>query len=61
MSKSLDRLVGGAIFSETDRVVSGNPDDPLATESGEADSTSGIGDEVLSSTVSDPAAVLIVD
>jgi hypothetical protein len=47
VSEGLDRLVGGTVLSETDGVVGGNPDNPVATESGETDGASSIRDEVL--------------
>lgn len=56
MSEGLDWLVGGTILSETDRVVGGDPDNAVTTESGETDGTSSIRDEVLSSIISIHAA-----
>ena len=48
VGESLDRLVGGTVLSKTDRIVSGDPDDLVATKGGETNSTSGIRDEILS-------------
>ena len=47
VSESFYWLVGRAILPETDRIVGSNPDNLVATESGEADGTSGVRDEVL--------------
>lgn len=46
VSESLDRLVGWSILTEADGVVGGDPDDTLAGESGQADGTGCVGDEV---------------
>jgi hypothetical protein len=48
VGEGLDRLVGGAVLSETDGIVGSNPDDSVTGERGETDSTSGVRDEVLS-------------
>ena len=44
---NLNRLVSWAILTETDGVVSRDPDDLVVAEGGEADGTSGIRNEVL--------------
>ena len=43
----LDGLVSGTVFTETDGVVGGDPDNLVSAESREPDGTSGIRDEVL--------------
>ena len=48
VSKSLDRLVGRTVLSKTDRIMGGNPDDLVATQSGKPNGTSGVRDKVLS-------------
>jgi hypothetical protein len=42
-----DRLVGGAILTETDRIVGGDPDNLVVAESRETNSAGSIADEVL--------------
>ena len=39
--------MGGAVLTETNRVVSGDPDDLVVAERGKADSTGSVADEVL--------------
>ena len=46
----LDRLVGGAVLTKTDRVVGSDPDDAVVRESRETDGTDGVRDEVEEST-----------
>ena len=48
VGESLDRLVGRSVFSKTNGIVGGNPDNLVATQSGKTDGTSGVRDEVLS-------------
>ena len=45
-SDSLDRLVGGTVLTQTDRVVSGNVEHSEVRQGGESDGTGGVGDEV---------------
>lgn len=50
VSKSLDRLVGRSILTETDGVVGRDVDDAVVGEGRQADGTSGVGNEVQEST-----------
>lgn len=50
VGKSLNRLMGGAILSKTNGVVSGNPDEADVREGRKTDGTGGVGDEVEEST-----------
>ena len=54
MGESLDRLVGRAVLSETDRIVGGNPDDLVTSESGETNGAGSVRDEVLVAMVRGP-------
>lgn len=52
VSQSLDRLVGGAILTQTDGVVGSDVNDANAREGRETDGTGGVGDEVQEGTSS---------
>ena len=52
MSQGFNWLVRGAVLSEADRIVGGNPDNLVAGESGETDGASSVRDEVLFPVVS---------
>jgi len=54
VSESLNRLVGRTVLPETNGIVGGNPDDLVASKSGETDGTGSVGDEVLSQMIRDP-------
>ena len=45
-SDSLDRLVGGTVLTQTDRVVGGNVEHSEVGQAGKSDGTGGVGDEV---------------
>lgn len=46
MRQGLDRLMGWAIFAESDAVVRGDVDDSVMAHGAESDGSSGVGDEV---------------
>lgn len=46
VGQGLDRLVGRAVLTKTDRVVGGDPDDALLGQGRQTDGTGGVGDEV---------------
>jgi hypothetical protein len=50
VSQSLNRLVSGAVLTQTDGVVGSDVDDTNAGEGGETEGTGGVGDEVEEST-----------
>lgn len=47
VDRSLDRLMGRSVLTETDRVVGGNPDDLVVAERRQTDGTSSVADKVL--------------
>ena len=47
MGESLDRLVGGTVLSKANRIMGGNPDNLVTTQSRKANSASGVRDKVL--------------
>lgn len=52
MCEGFDGLMGRSILTETDGVVSGDPDNSLVGERGETNSTGCVGDEVEESSAS---------